>query len=155
MATQLKDELRQRKPFESLQHEAQLSILRTAAMMMDGVEQVLRPHGITATQFNVLRILRGAEPDGLCRNEIRDRMLNRMPDVTRLLDRMEEAGLIQRSRSDPDRRVVRTRITEAGSAILDAVDADVRAQHERPFVDLDEKEVRTLIRLLASIRDRL
>lgn len=88
----LRDEIKQRKPFRTLHEEAALNVVRTSAMLSDTFERVLKPYGITATQYNVLRILRGSEPDGLCRNEIRDRMLTRMPDVTRLLDRMGGCG---------------------------------------------------------------
>src|ERR671939_241498 len=100
MPATLREELKQRKPFTSLEQEAQLSVVRTSAMLVDAFERMLKPYGITATQYNVLRILRGAEPDGLCRNDLRDRMITRMPDVTRLLDRMEEAGLVARSRDN-------------------------------------------------------
>src|SRR5947207_15543738 len=114
MVTTLRDEIKQTKPFASSEHEAYLNVLRTASALEDGVEQLLRPHGLTCAQYNVLRILRGAGPEGLCRNEVRDRMLTRMSDMTRLLDRMEAAGLVERTRSASDRRLVATRITAAG-----------------------------------------
>ena len=98
MAPDLRSELRQTKAFPSLEEEAFLSIERTSAVLADAFEQMLKPYGITATQYNVLRILRGAGAKGLCRNEIRDRLVTRMPDVTRLLDRMEASGLIRRTR---------------------------------------------------------
>ena len=110
----LKSELKQSKPFRSLEHEAHLSIQRTAAELEHEFETAVKPHGITATQYNVLRILRGAEPAGLCRNEIGSRMLRRVPDVTRLLDRLEESRFVVRERGDDDRRFVTTRITAAG-----------------------------------------
>src|SRR5688500_12106387 len=110
MPPDLREELRQSRPFATPSHEAHLSVLRTAAVLTDAIEQALRPYGITGAQYNVLRILRGS-PDGLCRNEVRDRMLTRMPDVTRLLDRMEDAGLIWRARGVEDRRLVTTRLT--------------------------------------------
>ncbi|HEV2643144.1 MAG TPA: hypothetical protein VGT98_10570, partial [Candidatus Elarobacter sp.] len=96
MTTDLREELRQRKPFASVQHEAYLNVIRTAALLTDDFERMLKPFGLSGAQFNVLRILRGAEADGLCRNEIRDRMVTRMSDMTRLLDRMEETGLVAR-----------------------------------------------------------
>src|SRR6185503_11818811 len=105
----LQGELRQKKPFTSLAQEAFLSVVRTATVLHDAFEQMLKPYGLTSAQFNVLRILRGSEPDGLCRNDLRDRLVTRMPDVTRLLDRMEEAGLVARTREDEDRRMVRSR----------------------------------------------
>src|SRR4029079_7825362 len=112
MARTLRDDLRQSKPFKSLHEEAMLNVVRTSATMTDAMEEFLNPHGITGTQDNVLRMLRGAEPAGLCRNELRDRMLTRMPDVTRLLDRMEEAGLVERTRDNEDRRMGTSRITQ-------------------------------------------
>jgi DNA-binding MarR family transcriptional regulator len=148
-------ELKQTKPFASMEHAAHLSIIRTSSMLMDAFERMLKPHDITATQFNVLRILRGAAPDGLCRNEIRDRMVNRMPDVTRLLDRMEEAGLIGRERSGEDRRMVRTRITAEGNRVLDMIDDDVVAEQKRPFKGLDDGQLNTLVELLAKARRNL
>lgn len=151
----LQAELRQRKPFANLQHEAQLSIIRTGSMLLDAFEQMLRPHGITTTQYNVLRILRGAAPDGLCRNELRDRMLTRMPDVTRLLDRMEEAGLITRAREEEDRRMVRTTLTDAGRQLLCALEADVAAEQQRPFAGMSEEQLRRLIALLGTVRANL
>ena len=150
----LRDEIKQTKPFSSLQQEAQLNIVRTGAMMMDEIEQFLKPYGVTATQYNVLRILRGSEPDGLCRNELRDRMLTRMPDVTRLLDRMEEAGLVARTREDEDRRMVRSRITPDGLKLLAAVDGETLEEHRRRFEKLDDDQMRTLIDLLTLVRQK-
>jgi DNA-binding MarR family transcriptional regulator len=152
MTRSLRTEIRQRRPFQSLEQEAYLNVLRTAAVLSDGFEQVLRPSGITAAQYNVLRILRGAEPEGLCRNEVRDRMLTRMPDVTRLLDRLEAAGLISRERSTEDRRLVTTRITTRGSRLLDRLEAPVADEHKRRFGHLDGKQLATLIDLLSRVR---
>lgn len=154
MVTTLRDEIRQRKPFRSLQQEADLNVVRTAAMLMDDMEQLLKPYGITGTQYNVLRILRGAERDGLCRNEVRDRMLTRMPDMTRLLDRMEEAGLVTRNRETQDRRMVRTTITAAGRRLLDELDDVVEQEHKRQFRNLDEVQLRTLVELLTLVRQK-
>jgi DNA-binding MarR family transcriptional regulator len=152
MAHTLRDELRMRKPFTSLEHEAHLSIVRSATVLEDAFEQMLRPSGLTIAQFNVLRILRGAEPDGLCRNEVRDRLLTRMPDVTRLLDRMEEAGLVTRERSTADRRLVTTRITRQGRKLVDGLDETVLAHHAREFAHMDRAQLRALIDLLALVR---
>ena len=152
MVKTLQDEIRQRKPFTSLQQEASLSVVRTATALQDAGEEIFKPAGITGTQFNVLRILRGAEPDGLCRNALRDRMLTRMPDVTRLLDRMETAGLVERSREGDDRRMVSTRITKEGRRLLDELDPKVLAFHKRRLSHLTEAQLRTLINLLALVR---
>jgi DNA-binding MarR family transcriptional regulator len=152
MSTTLRDEIKQNKPFESLEQEAQLNIIRTGSLLLDEVEQFLKPYGVTATQYNVLRILRGAEPVGLCRNELRERMLTRMPDVTRLLDRMEEVGLVSRTREEEDRRMVRTKVTPAGLEILSAVDEVTQQEHKRRFRGLDATQLRTLIELLTLVR---
>ena len=154
MVTTLRDEIKQKKPFESLEQEAQLNVIRTSSLLLDEIEQLLRPYGITATQYNVLRILRGSEPGGLCRNELRDRMLTRMPDVTRLLDRMEEVGFVARAREDEDRRMVRTRITPAGLNLLADLDNVAVREHKRRFQALSESQLQTLIDLLTIVRQK-
>jgi DNA-binding MarR family transcriptional regulator len=155
MTPDLREDLRQRKPFTSLEQEAQLNVVRTASLLIDSFEQMLRPYGITATQYNVLRILRGAEPDGLCRNELRDRMLTRMPDVTRLLDRMEDAKLVARARDTEDRRLVSTRITPKGLRLLDELDEVVTQEHMRRFHHLNKTQLKSLIELLNAVRSQL
>ena len=153
MSPDLKQELKQDKPFRSLQQEAELNLVRTANLLQDNFERMLKPYRITGTQYNVLRILRGAEPNGLCRNEVSGRLLNRMPDATRLLDRMEEAGLVTRARSTEDRRLVTTRITEKGRELVDSLDDVVQKQHEKQLGHLSDKELRTLIELLTAVRN--
>jgi DNA-binding MarR family transcriptional regulator len=153
MPTALRDELRQRKPFASLQEEAFLNLGRTATALQDAVEQTLKPHGVTIAQYNVLRILRGAGADGLCRNDIRDRLISRMPDVTRLLDRMEEAGLVTRVRSTEDRRLVTTQLTRQGRRLVDALDEPIAAEHQRRLGHLTSTQLRTLIELLTLARE--
>ena len=148
----LRDAIRQRRPFASSAQEVYLNLVRTAAALQDGVEQVLRPHGLSGAQYNILRILRGAGTDGLCRHEIGERLLTRMPDVTRLLDRLEDAGLVLRTRDDEDRRLVRTRLTRDGRTLVDRLDAPVAAEHERALAPLDEGERRTLVALLERAR---
>ena len=152
MTATLRDELQQYRPFTSPQQEAFLNIARTQAVLFDAFEKLLRPHGISLTQYNVLRVLRGAEPDGLCRNEVRDRLLTRMPDVTRLLDRMEEAGLISRVRDSEDRRQVTTRLTKQGRQLVDKLDAPVADEHQRCLGHLTQAQLATLIDLLTLVR---
>jgi DNA-binding MarR family transcriptional regulator len=152
MTPALREEIQQRKPFASLEQEAFLSIGRTEAGLRDAFEQVLKPFGISLTQYNVLRILRGAGPEGLCRNDIRDRLITRMPDVTRLLDRMEQAGLITRARSTADRRQVTTRMTARGRQMVNALDGPVAAEHARRLGHLSKSRLRALIELLARVR---
>src|SRR3954469_18612709 len=152
MTPSLREELRQTKPFASLEEEALLSIVRTSAVLMDDFERLLRPYRITSTQYNVLRILRGAEPDGLCRNELRDRMLTRMPDVTRLLDRMEEAGLVERTRESDDRRMVSSRITKKASQLLATLDPLVAENEKHSFSGISREQIQTLIDVLDAVR---
>jgi DNA-binding MarR family transcriptional regulator len=152
MPSSLREELRQNKPFNSIEQEALLSVVRTSAQLMDKFELFLRPYGITATQYNVLRILRGAEPAGLCRNELRDRMLTRMPDVTRLLDRMEEAGLVERTRDTDDRRMVTSRITKRATQLLATLDPLVTENEKHFFSGINKEQIQTLIDVLDSIR---
>lgn len=151
--TDLKKDLKQKKPFRSLEHEAHLSIQRTAAELEHEFETAMKPHGVTATQYNVLRILRGAEPQGLCRHEIGSRMLRRVPDVTRLLDRLEENRLIARQRGGDDRRFVTTRITAAGLKLLAALDPVVDELHATRLGGLGDGRLRTLIDTLGRVRD--
>lgn len=152
MSPTLREEIRQARPFTSLEQEAYLSIVRTEAVLRADLERVFAGRGISGTQYNVLRILRGAGTGGLCRNEIRDRLLTRMPDVTRLLDRMEDAGLIARARSDDDRRMVRTTLTGRGRELVDSLDAPVAAEHRRALGHLSDAKLRSLIDLLAQVR---
>jgi DNA-binding MarR family transcriptional regulator len=152
--SELKTELKQRKPFRSRRHEAHLSILRTAAELEHAMEAAVKPYGITATQYNVLRILRGAGPGGLCRHEIGTRMLRQVPDVTRMLDRMETLKLIVRTREGDDRRFVTARISGAGLKMLAALDPVVDRLTDAQVGHLGDTRLRTLINLLGRVRDR-
>ena len=152
MPNDLLDELRQRRPFTSLAHEAHLSVSRTEAALQEGLDRVLKPHGVSGAQYNVLRILRGAGVEGLCRHEIRDRLVTRMPDVTRLLDRMERAGWVVRERDAVDRRLVTTRLSARGRELVDELDLPVAAEHDRRLGPLGEERLRSLVDLLALAR---
>ena len=152
MVTTLRDDIKQKKPFRSVQEETWLNVIRTAAVLTDAIDQLLKPHGISSTQYNVLRILRGAEPAGLCRNEVRDRMLTRMPDMTRLLDRMEDAGLVKRSREGEDRRIVLTRITKQGLKLVDELDGPLSRLNRSMFGPLTDAQLRSLSDLLTLVR---
>jgi DNA-binding MarR family transcriptional regulator len=153
MSPSLQHDLKQKKPFRSLQQEAYLSVVRTSTALTDAMEELVKSHGISATQYNVLRILRGSDAEGLCRNALRDRMLTRMPDMTRLLDRMEEAGLVARVREGEDRRMVMTRITAKGRGLLDDLDAPVIALHKKQMAGLTDAQLRSLSDLLTLVRD--
>ncbi len=152
MSPTLQQELRQTRPFETLQAEAFVSIARTAAVLGHTVEQALKPYDITLTQFNVLRILRGAGEAGLCRNAIRDRLVAQVPDVTRLLDRMEQMALLVRERDLEDRRYVTTRITPRGLELLSKLDEVMREQLRSLLRHLPDEDLRRLIELLAQAR---
>ncbi len=135
-----------------LAQEAFLSVARTAALLGDDVDRLLAPHGLSQPQYNVLRILRGAGEAGLCRHEIRERLISRMPDVTRLVDRLEQAGLVARERGESDRRQMRARITPSGLALLARLDESVRALHEGQFAALPPEERAQLVALLQQVR---
>jgi DNA-binding MarR family transcriptional regulator len=152
--TQLQDEIKQEKPFRSLEQEALLSIERTAAVLGHCIGEALKQHGVTSTQYNVLRILRGAGEGGLCRHEVRDRMIAQVPDVTRLLDRLEAAKLIERERGREDRRLVSTRITPKGLALLEQLDGPMQEIHRKQLGHMDEASLRQLIDLLGEARER-
>lgn len=152
MANQLLAELKQSKPYPSAAQEAHISIIRTAAVLAHTIEEVLKPFGVTVTQYNVLRILRGAGPDGLCRHEIGDRMVTPVPDVTRLLDRLEDMGLVTRARGVEDRRQMTTRITKDGLKLLERADGPMVDGHERLLGHLGASKLRALVDLLAEAR---
>ena len=154
MATRLRDEIKQSRAFRSPREEAYLSVVRTAAVLGHGFAEPLKEFGITGTQYNVLRILRGAGESGLCRNEVRDRLVAQVPDVTRLLDRMEVAGHIARERDADDRRLVTTRITAAGRRLLEELEAPVAAIHQRQLGHMTDAQLKTLIDLLAVAREQ-
>jgi DNA-binding MarR family transcriptional regulator len=140
------------KPFKSVEEEAILSIARTAAILEHAGAEALKPFNLTITQYNVLRILRGAGDPGLCRNEVGERLVTKVPDVTRLLDRMEASELIVRQRGGDDRRFVATRITEKGLKLLEKIDRELPAIHERQLGHVSQKRLRDLISLLEEVR---
>ena len=154
MPRNLQTELKRSQPFSSLEQEAMLSLARTAARLDHDMLDVLKPYRLTPTQYNALRILRGAGPQGLCRNEVRDRLVARVPDATRLLDRLEETGLVVRGREGGDRRFVRARITRKGLDLLARLDQAVIDLHQQQLGHLGRTKLRALIELLADARDR-
>lgn len=127
--------------------DAFVALQRAAAALMDGVADLLKPYGLRPAQYNVLRILRGARPEELSCRQVAERMLTREPDLTRLLHRLEAAGLVRRARKDADRRVVRVAITPAGLRLLAGLDAPMRALHRSQFSALGERQTALLTRL--------
>jgi DNA-binding MarR family transcriptional regulator len=148
----LRDELKQTRPFSSSAHEAVVSILRTAALVQRRVAQVVEGSGITIQQYNVLRILRGAAPVGLPTLAIRDRMIEEAAGITRLLDKLEQAGHVVRERSTPDRRQVLCKITPAGLRLLTQLDEPVDIANDQALAMLDDSEKRDLVELLGAVR---
>lgn len=126
----LRQKIHQSSPFKSPEEEAYLNLQRTANLLLQGLTRLLRQRapgrtGVTPSQYNVLRILRGSHPDALTCGEIGERLVTPGPDVTRLLDRLEERGWVERERDTGDRRVVRSRVTEAGLEVLGGLDEPV------------------------------
>src|SRR5260370_39124841 len=128
-----------------------VALQKAADKLAVQAEQLLKSNGLTGAQYNVLRILRGAEPDGLPCSSIGERMISHDPDMTRLLDRMEKRSLITRQRPSDDRRVVKTRITSGGLELLKRLDPTVRELHKRQFAHMAAARVRTLADLLDEI----
>lgn len=143
--------LRQTKPFASPESAAFLALLRVASRFEQEMSDLLRPHGITPTQYNVLRILRGATPGGLACNAVLDRLLTRDPDITRLLDRLERLGYVTRARDEQDRRVVITQVTPAGLELLHALDEPVKALHASQLGSLGPERLGQLSELLGEL----
>ena len=135
----------------SLEEAAFLDLLRTTDTLSRRLVPVLKARRISPTQYNVLRILRGA-PDGLPCGEIGSRMITRDPDITRLLDRLENHGLISRSRDVADRRTVTARITPKGLSLLADLDKPVQDAHRRQLGHLGSKRLKALSVLLAACR---
>lgn len=140
------------RPPRPLEQEAFLALGRSWSVLEHSAAEALRSHGITPKQYNVLRILRGAGEGGLCRGEIMDRMISSVPDATRLLDRLQAAGLIVRGRSEEDRRFVTAHLTDAGAQLLADLDEVVLGMHREQFSAFTEDELRTLLRLLAELQ---
>ncbi|HVZ78521.1 MAG TPA: MarR family transcriptional regulator [Gemmatimonadaceae bacterium] len=148
----LQRELKQSRPFPSVDAEALIGILRTSVLLERELNAVVATAGLTLPQYNVLRILRGAGPDGLPTLAIRDRMLDASPGVTRLLDKLEAAGRVRRERCSPDRRQVMCYITTAGLDVLTQLDPPLLAYDRRALDVLTDDEKEVLISLLDRIR---
>jgi DNA-binding MarR family transcriptional regulator len=148
----LRREIVQEKPFASAEEEALLNLLRTADFVERSIQRRTRAWGITSTQYNVLRILRGAGPHGLTCNAIGERMIAAEPDITRLLSRLKALKLIRQRRDPRDRRVVRTQIAEPGLALLRKMDPEFRSTPKEMLAHLSRAEIAETIRLLEKVR---
>ncbi len=148
----IQSEIRQGKPFRSKALEVVLSMVRTVDDLKGLADKVVRPHGITIQQFNVLRILQGAGDNGLPTLEIRERMVERSPGITGLVDRLVDKGLITRKRGIDDRRQVQCRITTEAIALLSSLDGPMAAVEDAAMVKLELDELAQLIGMLDRIR---
>lgn len=147
-------ELKQNKPFESLEDEVFVNIIRTAEVLMRNQTEFLKGFELTPSQYNVLRILRGAEPDGLICREISERMVAFDPDVTKLLDRLEARGFVTRERQQKDRRVITVRISDEGLALLKKIDQPILDSVKELLGHLDEKKLKSLNQLIEEAREK-
>jgi DNA-binding MarR family transcriptional regulator len=137
-----------------LEDQAFVLIQKTADVLAQEGEQFLKNSGLTGTQYNVLRILRGAGPGGLACSDIGEKMISHDPDMTRLLDRMEKRGLITRQRQSNDRRVVKARIAQRGIELLRRLDRPIHLLHKRQFRKVSARRLKELVALLEEVRSR-
>jgi DNA-binding MarR family transcriptional regulator len=151
-SSRIQEEIQQRRPFRSRTVEAGAAILRTGDLIRRHLDMVLQCYGITWQQYNVLRILRGAGPDGLPTLTIGDRMIERNPGVTRLVDRLVDKGLVARARGTVDQRHVLCRLTPQGLQLLARLDAPVDEADDFMMSALNERQLGVLIDLLGQIR---
>jgi DNA-binding MarR family transcriptional regulator len=147
----LKDQVDTKRRVGSPEEAAFLELMRTTDMLSRGLAPLLKAEDLSSTQYNVLRILRGA-PEGLPCGEIGNRMITRDPDITRLLDRLEKRGLVSRCRETKDRRMVLTRITAAGLEVLGRLDEPVQEIHRAQMGHLGRERLQALVELVRAAR---
>jgi len=152
MTPSLQEEIRQSKPFESLKQQAMLNIMRTSAVLSHRHEQFFREQGITATQYNVLRIVAGAGPEGISQCDIAERLVTMNADVPRLLKRTEVAGLIRRAANPDDKRVLKVQLTPQGVETLHQLAPKIAVYIQALFPSLNDQQLTTLNELLDASR---
>lgn len=150
--TRVQSEIKQGRAFRSPRQEATIALLRTASVIGRAIGRVLEPYGLSTAQYNALRIVRGAGAGGIPTLAIRERMIEEGTTITRLLDKLEEAGLIQRERSLPDRRQVICQVTTEGKRLLDRLDPLVDAADESVMASLPLRRIEALVETLDEIR---
>ncbi len=148
----LKHEIAQERPFSSLEEEALLNLMRTSDCVSRAFQKRARHWGVTSTQYNVLRILRGAQPNGLTCSAIGDRMITAEPDITRLLARMKTLKLIRQQRDRHDRRVLWTQISASGLELLKQMDPEILQTPRDLLGHLNRQELAEFVRLLELAR---
>lgn len=139
-----------RGPHRPPHQEAYVNLALNHGKRLGELNNLLKQHHLSEPQYNVLRILRGAGERGLPCQRIAERMLTRLPDITRMLDRLEKAGLVERRRSTEDRRVINVRIRQEGKELLATLDQPVLQLHSRQFQNLEPNELTELNRLLSK-----
>jgi DNA-binding MarR family transcriptional regulator len=152
MVAGLAAEIGKRRPFDLPEQETFLNLVRTVSFLTVDAEQVLKEHGLSEATYNILRILRGSGEAGRPSGEIGRDMVTRVPDVTRLVDRLEKMGLATRCRIEEDRRVVKVKISKAGLDLLARLDEPLRRIHKGQFTALTKAELAELNRLLVKAR---
>lgn len=152
MPKSLQEELKQSKPFASVEVEAYVSLMRTYAILSQPVNDLFKSFGITQTLYNLMRIIRGGAEDGVPCSIIADRLVTRVPDVTRLVDRAVESGLVVRNRPETDRRVVLLTLTQKGVELLNEIQGPLLQAHHAQMKGLSKAELSTLVDLLARLR---
>jgi DNA-binding MarR family transcriptional regulator len=153
MTSSLQHELHKRGPFDSAEQEAYLSLVRTQSIFITRFERLFKQHGLSQATYNALRVLRGAGAAGRMCHEIGEHLVAQVPDVTRLIDRLEEAGLVKRERSDQDRRVIKVIITKGGLDLLARLDRTVVQEHADQLGHMSKAELDQLCQLLAKARE--
>jgi DNA-binding MarR family transcriptional regulator len=154
VAGKLQQEIHQTKAIRLLEEEATLNIVRTADVLMLALADALKPYQLSATQYNVLRILRGAGKDGASCKDIGSRLVARDPDITRLMDRLEQRALVRRDRAKEDRRVVTHELTTAGLHLVNELDGPIEALHKTLMGHMKIEKLRELVALLEEVRAR-
>lgn len=151
MARTLQDEIKKRKPFDSVEQEATLAIMRTSDLLENRIARLLREYNLTLSQYNVLRILRGEGKPMPCL-EVADRMIQVAPAITRVMDQLLALGLVTKTQSNHDRRVFEVELTSEASRLLKKIDQPILDLHASLLSNVAKSDLTSLIRLLESVR---
>jgi len=155
MVSKLQEEIKQTRPFATIEEEALLNVRRTSDRLQYYIQQMVKPYGITPTQYNVLRILRGAGNGGLRCSDIGERLVSSDPDITRLLGRLQKQKLIRRKRDPKDRRVIYASITTQGRNLLEEMDPIVNQSGKDVLGHMGREKLETLVSLLEEARQKI